>query len=246
MLDESAGSFAALYPISRIVLSEYFRTLARKMYEIADISKMYFPWSWIIVKYHDMNRATLIEQIAEARTALEKLLTLLNLRPSRPIGLLLISIDPGGNRRACETAGKSGKQIERCVISSFQIAERMGFKGDFRRWEDLCGLAIVTFPLPAIRDATRPPISVNETLDGELVASDSQGLPFQLIQSNPSQDLPIYFYAFDLLRRKWQLASLSIEHGLDQPLPAITACCSHHGGLHSLNVRRHSDHSLNH
>ena len=37
----------------------------------------------------------------------------------------------------CETAGKSGKQIERCVISSFQIAESMGFKGDFRQWEDL-------------------------------------------------------------------------------------------------------------
>ncbi|MGC2577094.1 MAG: hypothetical protein WA376_05915, partial [Terrimicrobiaceae bacterium] len=32
-------------------------------------------------------------------------------------------------RRACETAGKSGKQIERCVIASFRIAESMGFKG---------------------------------------------------------------------------------------------------------------------
>jgi hypothetical protein len=40
-------------------------------------------------------------------------------------------------RRRCEPAGKSGKQIERCVISSFQIAESMGFKGEFRRWEDL-------------------------------------------------------------------------------------------------------------
>ena len=39
-----------------------------------------------------------------------------------------------------ETAGplgKSGKQIERCVISSFQIAESMGFGGDFRQWEHL-------------------------------------------------------------------------------------------------------------
>jgi hypothetical protein len=26
---------------------------------------------------------------------------------------------------------------ERCVISSFQIAESMGFKGDFRHWEEL-------------------------------------------------------------------------------------------------------------
>jgi hypothetical protein len=40
-------------------------------------------------------------------------------------------------RSACQRAGKSGKQIERCVISSFRIAESMGFKGDFRQWEDL-------------------------------------------------------------------------------------------------------------
>ena len=31
----------------------------------------------------------------------------------------------------------SGKQIERCVISTFQIAESMGFKGNFRQSEDL-------------------------------------------------------------------------------------------------------------
>jgi hypothetical protein len=39
--------------------------------------------------------------------------------------------------RTCETVGKSGKEIERCVISSFQIAESMGFKGEFRQWEHL-------------------------------------------------------------------------------------------------------------
>jgi hypothetical protein len=32
---------------------------------------------------------------------------------------------------------KSGKQIERCLISTFQVAESMGFKGDFRQWEHL-------------------------------------------------------------------------------------------------------------
>jgi hypothetical protein len=36
-------------------------------------------------------------------------------------------------RSACQRAGKSGRQIERCVISSFQIGESMGFKGDFRQ-----------------------------------------------------------------------------------------------------------------
>ena len=40
-------------------------------------------------------------------------------------------------RSACERAGKSGKQIERCVIASFRVAESMGFKGDFRQREEL-------------------------------------------------------------------------------------------------------------
>ena len=35
-------------------------------------------------------------------------------------------------RRTCETAGKSGKEIEQCVIASFRVAERTGFKGEFR------------------------------------------------------------------------------------------------------------------
>ena len=39
--------------------------------------------------------------------------------------------------RTCETAGKSGKQIERCAIASFRVTESMGFKGDFRQWEHL-------------------------------------------------------------------------------------------------------------
>jgi bifunctional non-homologous end joining protein LigD len=43
-------------------------------------------------------------------------------------------------------------------------------------------------------------------LDGELVALDSQGKPsFQLLQNSLSQELPVYFYAFDLLNRKGNL-----------------------------------------
>ena len=44
--------------------------------------------------------------------------------------------------RTCETAGKSGKQIERCVISTFRIAESIGFKGEFRQWEHLLALPL--------------------------------------------------------------------------------------------------------
>jgi hypothetical protein len=40
-------------------------------------------------------------------------------------------------RSACDPAGKGGKQIERCIISTFQVAESMGFKGDFRQWQEL-------------------------------------------------------------------------------------------------------------
>jgi hypothetical protein len=32
---------------------------------------------------------------------------------------------------------KGRQQIERCVISKFQLARSMGFKGDFRQWEHL-------------------------------------------------------------------------------------------------------------
>ena len=67
---------------------------------------------------------------------LEKLLTLLQ---SIPVGrdqfVSHLYQSRREFRRSCEIAGKSGKQIERCVISTFQIAESMGFKGDFRQSE---------------------------------------------------------------------------------------------------------------
>jgi hypothetical protein len=43
--------------------------------------------------------------------------------------LLLSSINPKEYVRPCEAASKSGKEIERCVISTFQVAESMGFQG---------------------------------------------------------------------------------------------------------------------
>ena len=85
-----------------------------------------------------MKRAALIDQIQQARETLEKLLTLLQLAPvERDRFVSHLYQARREYRRTCETAGKSGKQIERCVISTFQVAESMGFKGDFRQWEDL-------------------------------------------------------------------------------------------------------------
>ena len=48
-------------------------------------------------------------------------------------------------RRICETAGKSGKQIERCVIASFRIAESMALRvrqSEEADWRLTTGLAI--------------------------------------------------------------------------------------------------------
>ena len=91
-----------------------------------------------IVILHDVNCAALIEQIQEARKTLEKLLALLQSAPvERDRFVSHLYQSRRAYRRTCETAGKSDKQIERCVISTFQVAESMGFKGDFRQWEDL-------------------------------------------------------------------------------------------------------------
>ena len=40
-------------------------------------------------------------------------------------------------RLVCQRTGKGNKQIERCIVSMFQVAESIGFKGDFRQWEHL-------------------------------------------------------------------------------------------------------------
>ena len=40
-------------------------------------------------------------------------------------------------RSVCERAGKSGNAIERCVISTFQVAGSLGFKGELRQWDEL-------------------------------------------------------------------------------------------------------------
>jgi hypothetical protein len=44
---------------------------------------------------------------------------------------------PREYRHVSERPGKGNKAVERCVISTFQIAESMGFKGEFRQWEHL-------------------------------------------------------------------------------------------------------------
>jgi hypothetical protein len=45
-------------------------------------------------------------------------------------------------RRACETANKGGKAIERDLISSYQKAVDLGFKGSIRDWEGLLRICL--------------------------------------------------------------------------------------------------------
>ena len=40
-------------------------------------------------------------------------------------------------RLVCERPNKGNKAIEREVISSYQVAQSLGFNGDFRAWEHL-------------------------------------------------------------------------------------------------------------
>jgi hypothetical protein len=49
----------------------------------------------------------------------------------------------GGHGQASpqtETLPKSSEEIERRVIATFRVAQSMGFKGEFRQWEELLRL----------------------------------------------------------------------------------------------------------
>jgi hypothetical protein len=83
-----------------------------------------------------MHRETFIERLTEVQQIVEQLLA--ELQASEHDGFAAhLYRSRREYRSVCQRSGKSGKQIERCVISSFQVAESMGFKGDFRQWEEL-------------------------------------------------------------------------------------------------------------
>jgi hypothetical protein len=81
-----------------------------------------------------MHRTALIDQIQQAREPLEKLLTLLQSVPvERDQFVSHLYRARKAYRRTCETSGKSRKQIERLVLSTLQIAERLDCKGESRK-----------------------------------------------------------------------------------------------------------------
>jgi hypothetical protein len=78
-----------------------------------------------------MHRETFIAKLTEVQRTIEQLLAQLQASEHDSFAAHLYR-SRREYRSACQRAGKSGKQIERCVISSFQVAESMGFRGDFR------------------------------------------------------------------------------------------------------------------
>ena len=83
-----------------------------------------------------MNRTAFIEKLTEIQRTVEQLLTQLQASEHDAFAAHLYQ-SRREYRLACDHSGKSGKQIERCLISTFKVAESIGFKGEFRQWEEL-------------------------------------------------------------------------------------------------------------
>jgi hypothetical protein len=87
----------------------------------------------IIVKYQDINRVALIDQIQETKWVLERLLTLLQsgARQTRP-GSSLTSTSPGagivGRKRSLEKSSK--RSSSGASPLPFQVAEHVAFQED--------------------------------------------------------------------------------------------------------------------
>ena len=90
----------------------------------------------ISCNYTMMNRAAFIEKLTEIQRTVERLLAQLQASEHDAFAAHLYQ-SRREYRSACDHSGKSGKQIERCLISTFKVAESIGFKGDFRQWEEL-------------------------------------------------------------------------------------------------------------
>ena len=83
-----------------------------------------------------MHRETFIAKLSEVQRTVAQLLTELQASEHDKFAAHLYR-SRRDYRSACERSGKSGKQIQRCLISTFRVAESMGFKGEFRVWEHL-------------------------------------------------------------------------------------------------------------
>jgi hypothetical protein len=83
-----------------------------------------------------MHRETFIAKLTDVQQTVEQLLAELQASEHDKFAAHLYR-SRREFRSTCDRAGKSGKPIERCVISTFQVAGSIGFKGDIRQWEHL-------------------------------------------------------------------------------------------------------------
>ena len=83
-----------------------------------------------------MHRETFIAKLTEIRRTVDQLLSQLQASEHDKFAAHLYRARRE-YRSTCDSSGKSGKPIERCVISTFKVAESLGFKGDIRQWQEL-------------------------------------------------------------------------------------------------------------
>jgi hypothetical protein len=83
-----------------------------------------------------MNRAMFVEKLTEVQRTVQQLLVQLQASETDKFVAHLYQARKH-YRQVCERPNKGNKAIEREVISSYQIAQSLGFNGDFRAWEHL-------------------------------------------------------------------------------------------------------------
>jgi hypothetical protein len=83
-----------------------------------------------------VNRGTFIEKLTEVQQTIAQLVTQLQSSEHDQFAAHVYQ-SRREFRHVSERPNKGNKAIERCVISSYQIAQGLGFKGDFRAWEHL-------------------------------------------------------------------------------------------------------------
>ena len=83
-----------------------------------------------------MNRTAMIEQLKQTQEMIAKLLSLFDAGEADKFAAHLYQ-SRRQYRLVCERPNKGNKAIERELISSYQVAQSLGFKGDFRAWEHL-------------------------------------------------------------------------------------------------------------
>ena len=83
-----------------------------------------------------MNRATFIEKLTEVQRTVKQLLAQLQSSEADKFVAHLYQARKQ-YRLVCERPNKGNKAIERTVISTYQVAQSLGFNGNFRAWEHL-------------------------------------------------------------------------------------------------------------